>query len=332
MTEQEWLASDDPLAMLRKVVRNGVPRRSSEPGGAKDWASDRKLRLFAVACCRQVWHLLTDERSRRAVEMADRITEGDRYSEERIGDAIAEAWRACRDARDATGCPGPAALAHDCLAVGNKPLTARTLARVPDCHGAFAALLRDIVGNQFRPVSLCGSKDHGSVTVRPYCGACQRLRTPTVLSLARAAYEERPGRECDECVDGDVGCPSCEGAGYYYDPPYSLRRFKCPKCDEGLLPDKCKKCNGTGRIKDGTLDPVTLLVLADALEEAGCDSEEVLRHLRRPTSCKACQSTGEGVDEYTGRVVIPGGCPRCHGNVGPHVRGCWAVDLVLGKE
>ena len=42
-----------------------------------------------------------------------------------------------------------------------------------------------------------------------------------------------------------------------------------------------------------------LPLLADALMDAGCDSEDVLSHCR-----------GEG----------------------PHVRGCWVVDLVLGKE
>jgi hypothetical protein len=41
-----------------------------------------------------------------------------------------------------------------------------------------------------------------------------------------------------------------------------------------------------------------LPVLADALEEAGCDRADLLAHLRGP---------------------------------GPHVRGCWAVDLLLGK-
>jgi hypothetical protein len=42
-----------------------------------------------------------------------------------------------------------------------------------------------------------------------------------------------------------------------------------------------------------------LPVLADALEEAGCEQEELLGH---------CRQGGE------------------------HVRGCWAVDLVLGRE
>jgi hypothetical protein len=40
-------------------------------------------------------------------------------------------------------------------------------------------------------------------------------------------------------------------------------------------------------------------ILADAIQDAGCDNEDVLDHCRGP---------------------------------GPHVRGCWVVDLVLGKE
>ncbi|WP_232069539.1 hypothetical protein [Gemmata massiliana] len=40
-------------------------------------------------------------------------------------------------------------------------------------------------------------------------------------------------------------------------------------------------------------------ILADALQDAGCDSADVLDHCRGP---------------------------------GPHVRGCWVVDLVLGRE
>jgi hypothetical protein len=42
-----------------------------------------------------------------------------------------------------------------------------------------------------------------------------------------------------------------------------------------------------------------LPILADALEEAGCDNADILDHCRGP---------------------------------GPHVRGCWVVDMLLGKE
>src|SRR5207244_1694887 len=49
----------------------------------------------------------------------------------------------------------------------------------------------------------------------------------------------------------------------------------------------------------GRLDPARLAVLSDALEEAGCQDADILGHLRSP---------------------------------GLHVRGCWALDLLLGKE
>jgi hypothetical protein len=49
----------------------------------------------------------------------------------------------------------------------------------------------------------------------------------------------------------------------------------------------------------GTLEPARLAVLADALEEAGCTDAEILGHLRLP---------------------------------GPHLRGCFAVDQVLGRS
>src|SRR5262245_36563254 len=61
MTEAEWQRCDDPAAMLAFLGRR---------------ATERKLRLFAVACCRRVWHLLADERSRRAVEVGERFAEG----------------------------------------------------------------------------------------------------------------------------------------------------------------------------------------------------------------------------------------------------------------
>jgi len=50
-------------------------------------------------------------------------------------------------------------------------------------------------------------------------------------------------------------------------------------------------------LPSGVLDPDRLAVLSDALEDAGCDNAEILSHLRGPW---------------------------------PHVRGCWALDLLLG--
>jgi hypothetical protein len=56
VTEAEWLIATDPVAMLDDL---------------RGKASDRKLRLFACARCHHVWHLLTGESNRKAVEIAE---------------------------------------------------------------------------------------------------------------------------------------------------------------------------------------------------------------------------------------------------------------------
>ena len=55
--------------------------------------TDRELRLFACWCARQVWHLMTDERSRNAVEVAERFARGEASEDE-----LTAAWAAARDA------------------------------------------------------------------------------------------------------------------------------------------------------------------------------------------------------------------------------------------
>ena len=72
MNQLEWLASVDPAAMLEWAAAQDVAGAGYSVVGV----SDRKLRLFACACVRQCWHLLTDERSRRAVEVAERFADG----------------------------------------------------------------------------------------------------------------------------------------------------------------------------------------------------------------------------------------------------------------
>jgi hypothetical protein len=214
VTEAEWLACADPGPMLAFLRCGGK-------------ASDRKLRLFACACCRRIWHLLNEERYRKAVDVAERFADRQAGADElnsaqadtelvscMEGSRWAAAWSAaCADAWDA---------AWESLreAAGWGDMS-------KDEQRAVVPFLRDIIGNPFRPVTITPAG-----------------KTPQVVALAQAAYEER-------------------------------------------------------ELPSGHLDPTRLAVLADALEEAGCDQAAILKHLRGP---------------------------------GPHVRGCWVVDLLLGKE
>ena len=78
--------SDERITENDKVVvRWAIPRRRV---GRMD---ARTLRLFACWCVRQVWHLLTDERSRRAVEVAERYAVGE-ATESDLNAAESAAW------------------------------------------------------------------------------------------------------------------------------------------------------------------------------------------------------------------------------------------------
>jgi hypothetical protein len=78
MTEAGWLAGTNPQLMLRFL---------------RGRASDRKLRLWMVAGCRMLWNALLDERSRRAVEVAERFAEG-LATEDELYNAEGIAWEA----------------------------------------------------------------------------------------------------------------------------------------------------------------------------------------------------------------------------------------------
>jgi hypothetical protein len=242
MTEQQWLECMHPGTMLEFLLGK---------------ASDRKLRLFAVACCRRIWHLLPDERSRKGVEVAERYADGQAGDDE-LKVAAAAAWAAAsyqhaaanswteagRDAPPwiddeyggsyhsrsaaAAEAAGEATWADD--EYGGSYHAGRLTYQVwyavgeaPSEYVAQCRLLRDIAGNPFRSASLDAAwLSWGDSTIR---------------KLAQAIYSDRA-----------------------FD---------------------------------------RLPILADALEEAGCTHPDILEHCRGP---------------------------------GPHVRGCFVVDLVLRKN
>jgi hypothetical protein len=63
MDESEWNACTDPDELLHLLADAG-------------WTSDRKLRLFACACCRRIWKQITERCSRRAVQVSERYADG----------------------------------------------------------------------------------------------------------------------------------------------------------------------------------------------------------------------------------------------------------------
>ncbi len=61
MTNQEWRRCNDPVKMIQ---------------GLKGIASDRKSILYLCGGCRCIWNLLYDDRSKFAVEVAERYADG----------------------------------------------------------------------------------------------------------------------------------------------------------------------------------------------------------------------------------------------------------------
>jgi len=186
MTEDQWLSSTDPTPMLVFLWDSGK-------------ASHRKLRLFAGACCRRIWHLLIDKRSREAVEVAERYADGRATDEEleTASDSAYSVWDADMERAATEGKwdrrsrlpyygasaaaykvaiplgwwgAAPAFVAPDQVA-RELPLTGED-----EAEGQ-CALLRDLFGNPFRPVA-----------IDP---AILRWNGGTIPKLAQAVYDER---------------------------------------------------------------------------------------------------------------------------------------------
>jgi hypothetical protein len=188
MTEQEWLDCTETWRMLGHL-----------PGKE----SDRKLRLFALACCGRVSHLLQDEQVKQASACIERYAEGaikpttlrkrlrrvEMDRKERIK-PYSPQWFASLVIEHVVTPIGVDSPDQCAQFVGHALSTAAGHAHGSDswmasnrmetavlCH-----LLRDICGNPFRTTSLDPA-----------------LITPTVRNLAAAAYEERslPSGELD---------------------------------------------------------------------------------------------------------------------------------------
>jgi hypothetical protein len=216
MTEAEWKSCDDPGFMLDHLESK---------------VSDRKLRLFATACCRRMWHLLTDERSRRAVEVTEEYADG-LASLQAFQAAMEAAGRVSEEDEDnGEPTPGTAAwlvayyppfdAAYTCGTVSvlmdrermkNQPDWWTTHEKEGEEEARHqVALVHCIVGNPFRPAVIDPSIFHWN--------------DGTVVKLAQGIYEDRAFDRLPILADAleEAGCHDADILGHCRHPGPHVR-------------------------------------------------------------------------------------------------------------
>jgi hypothetical protein len=232
MDETSWLSCTEPGALLRW----------GEPS-----LSERKLRLFACACTRRVWRLLTREAVRQAVAAAERYADG-----EASRDELRAGWTTVRKALSVT--PLGTRWEDALMAALNSTSEAVSVYTVTSASRHAALALDADWRKRHAGSALPADKERlraGAPEERAYQCRLFRDLVPYQPAAIEPAWLAWQGRQV-----------------------VSLARA----------------IHDEGRWQD-------LPVLADALEEAGCTDQDVLRH--------------------------------CRGQE-PHARGCWLVDLLLG--
>lgn len=247
MTEDEWLACKEPYPMLEFL---------------RGKTSERTFRLFAVACCRRIWPLLEDERSRRAVEVLER------YADQRA--SVAELTEAARAAHAASEELGESDNRHAARAVANA-----VFADTPD-----VVTDDDEDDDEDDPVDIVSNaKDaaYAAAFATGYAAHGEEAEADDAW-YATTKGEEALQATLVRCLAGDP--------------------FRSSRSLADDLPRTPEAVDLAREIYDER-DFASMPRLGAALEQAGCTAPEILSHCCRP---------------------------------GPHARGCWVVDSLLGKS
>jgi hypothetical protein len=182
MIEAAWFASLQPPELI------GLLRRRSESLGDQ-LISSRKRRLFAAACCRAIWQSLPDERCRAAVEVAERFADGCAGSQE-IADCSRQLYAVLQTTPART-------VSHSAVLAALAALEGTWERASWNAYYAGAKkfsqcrMVRDIFGNPFRLIAIDPS-----------------WRTPQVVALAQAMYEDRRFEDMPFLADAweEAGC------------------------------------------------------------------------------------------------------------------------------
>jgi hypothetical protein len=259
VTEDEWLACDDPNSMMSHVSVGGR-------------VSERKLRLFAVACCRRIWHLLVHDASREAVDVGERFADGQASNEE-LDDAYQEAddvWQLLQYAFNGLVPQPDNEYAQAVTAAGVHPFAAAEATEAPIA----------VVEND-------------ADALAAYIPAAR------AVAWAGASTDYDPDAQAkalEAAAQAELFRDLCGPLAFR---PLAPVAPELLDWNDGVVHRLAEEIYVVRKMPEGTFDAGRLAVLADALEDAGCTDADVVAHLRSP---------------------------------GPHVRGCWVIDWLLGKE
>jgi hypothetical protein len=230
MTEEEWLTyRSEPKVMLSWL---------------RTKATNRKKRLFGCACCRRIWNLIGNEKSRSAVLLAERfadglLTDGDRAA------AYAEA---------------------------------EAVARQPSSSDQHERALRACANVLHKYAGIAINASYNAAQVAQWhalvTAALYGSRSEEAASLNTLAYNDELAQQCGLVRElfGNPFRPMPPRRGKRQ---WEAQRRRWLDANDGVARKVAEVIYDQGSFSEAP-------ILADTLEEAGCGEAGLLDHLRGP--------------------------------------------------